>query len=140
MNIERFVGDEALEVGRFDERGHTDCVKVLTGDQDKADQIAQRVGHGNDLGRPTGNGPAYGLAFGSPFCALTMTMDFDDCAVDHRVFHVGITRKRLEKPLKNPGFCPVTIALEHRVPLAKPGRQIAPRRTRARNPQHTLNK
>src|SRR5262245_44148698 len=63
---------------------------------------------------------------GSPFCALSMALHFDDGGVDHRVFHVGLVRAGIEEPLENIGFGPIAVALEDGIPLAKERRKIAP--------------
>jgi len=41
---------------------------------------------------------------------------------------------------KDIGFDPIAVSLEHRVPLAEAGRQIAPRSAGPDNPQHRLDK
>ena len=69
-----------------------------------------------------------------------MAVDFDDSAVDHRELHVGIVGDRLEQALEDVELHPVSEPLEHRVPVAEPLGQIAPRRAGARDPQHRLDK
>lgn len=68
-----------------------------------------------------------------------MAVDFDDCCVDHGVFHVGLVRAGVKKANENTCFDPIPVSLEHGVPVAERGRQIAPRTARAHNPQHRFN-
>ena len=67
-------------------------------------------------------------------------MNFDDCRVDHRKLHVWIIRYSIENPLENAGLHPITIALEHRIPVAERRRQIPPWAARARDPKHSFEK
>lgn len=67
LNIEALSARMALKSAGFDERGDTDGIIMLAGDQNEAHQIAERVGHGDYLGHPTGNGTADGLALGPSF-------------------------------------------------------------------------
>lgn len=76
----------------------------------------------------------------SPFCALSVTMDLDNCGINHGVFQVGIIRQRIEYAPENIGFPPIAEPPEHRVPVAEPFRQVAPRTARAHNPQHRFQK
>jgi len=69
-----------------------------------------------------------------------MAMDFDNGGVNHGVFHVGLIRHRLKKPLKNISFYPIPVALEDRIPVAKLCRQITPGAAGARNPQNSFKK
>jgi hypothetical protein len=69
-----------------------------------------------------------------------MAMDLDDGGIDHRVFHVGLIRHRLKKPLKNISFYPILVALIDGVPLAKLRREIAPRAASSGNPQYSFKK
>ena len=55
----------------------------------------------------------------SPFCALAMAVDLDDGGIDHGIFHVGLIREGIEKPLENIGLAPVTEAPERRAPVAE---------------------
>src|SRR5580704_7372479 len=75
----------------------------------------------------------------SPFCALSVAMDLDDCCIDNGVFHVRFIRTGLEKPHENVGFDPVAVSLEHRVPLAEQGWKVTPRAACPNDPQHRLN-
>ncbi|WP_170213670.1 hypothetical protein [Novacetimonas hansenii] len=67
MGIKRLVGKKRLEIRRFQKRRNPDRVVMLAGDQREADQIAQGVGHGDDLGRPPRHTTSYRLASGPPF-------------------------------------------------------------------------
>ena len=55
--------------------------------------------------------------FGSPFCALSVAVDFDDGGVDHGELHVRVVREGIENPLEDIGLYPVAEPLEHRVPV-----------------------
>jgi len=63
-------------------------------------------------------------------------MNFDDSAVDHGEFHVGIVRDGIENPLENPGHYPIAETLEDRIPLAKGRRQVSPGTAGPRYPQN----
>ena len=65
-------------------------------------------------------------------------MNFDDGRVDHGVLHVRLIRCGVEKPPENIGFDPITVAFEHRVPVAEQTRQVPPRAPRSRDPQDRL--
>src|SRR5258705_12755607 len=62
----------------------------------------------------------------TPFCALSVAMDFDDRGVDHGVFHVWRVGAGLEKPGENIRFDPVAVALENSGPVAEQRRKITP--------------
>jgi len=51
VRIECLVGDQAAELDFLNERRNTDGVIALAGQQYEADQIAERIGQGQDLGR-----------------------------------------------------------------------------------------
>lgn len=65
-------------------------------------------------------------------------MNFDDGAVDHGEFHIGIVRHRIENPLEDIGRYPVAETLEDRVPLAKGRWQVSPGTAGPRDPQNGL--
>ena len=67
VGVERLVGDEAVELDPLDERGDADGVVALTGQQDKANEIAECVGQRQDLGRQAAARLADGLALSPPF-------------------------------------------------------------------------
>jgi hypothetical protein len=69
-----------------------------------------------------------------------MTVDRDDRAVDHRVFHIRLARDRIEYPFENIGVDPVPKPLEDGVPVAERLRKIAPRAVGPSDPQHCLHK
>ena len=50
IRIERLVGDQAAEFDILDERGDADGVMALSGQENKADQIAERIRQGQDFG------------------------------------------------------------------------------------------
>ena len=56
---------------------------------------------------------------GSPFCALTVAMDFDDAAINHGIFHIRLTADFLKDSSKAPFFASAAVTLEHAVPFAK---------------------
>src|ERR1700756_2573066 len=60
--------------------------------------------------------------------------------VDDEVFEVRKFNQRLEKPLPNALLCPSAEALEHAVPVAKLVGQIAPWRSGASHPKHSIHK
>ena len=62
----------------------------------------------------------------SPFCALTVTVDFNDRGIDHGVFHVGFVGYRREQAREHVGSDPVAETAIYRVPFAKDRRQVAP--------------
>ena len=66
----------------------------------------------------------------SPFCTLTVTMDFDDAAINHGIFHIRLTADFLKHSGKAPCFAPAAVTLEHAVPFAKFLGQIPPRAAR----------
>jgi MFS family permease len=59
--------------------------------------------------------------FESPFCALTMTVDFNDGGINHSVFHVRFLRNRIKNPLENISSAPVIEPAAGRAPVAKRG-------------------
>jgi hypothetical protein len=67
------------------------------GSRTNQNEIAERVGEVEDLGRHAPFGAADGLALSPPFVALAVTMDLDDGGVDHGVLHVRLVRDRIEK-------------------------------------------
>ena len=80
--------DQSAEGNSADQR--SDRIETVAGQQDEADQIAERVGRARVFWsscRPW-SGRSPGSA--SPFCALTVAMDFDDGGIDHGVFHIRL--------------------------------------------------
>src|SRR5882672_11501811 len=75
----------------------------------------------------------------TPFCALSVAMDFDDRGVDHGVFHVWRVGAGLEKPGENIRFDPVAVALENSVPVAEQRRKITPRAARLHDPKYRFD-
>jgi len=65
-----------------------------------------------------------------------MAMHADNRGVDHGVFHIWLVGNGVEHTLENIRLNLIAEALEHRVPLAKHRRQVAPRAAGTRNPQH----
>src|SRR6478735_613626 len=76
--VEGCVGDEGVELKTLDQRRDPECVEALSGQQHKADEIAQGIGEGQDLGRHAALGAADGLARSPPFAPCpwrwTLTM------------------------------------------------------------------
>jgi hypothetical protein len=64
--VERLVADQAAEAQAFDQLVDADAVMPLAGQQLEADEIAERVGEGEDLGGPAAPGGADGLALSPP--------------------------------------------------------------------------
>jgi hypothetical protein len=50
IRIERLVGDQATECDILKERSDADGVIVLSGQENEADQIAERIRQGQDFG------------------------------------------------------------------------------------------
>src|SRR5713101_6028130 len=76
--VEGLVGDQRAELDAIDERRNADSIETLSRQQDEADQIAERVGERQDLGRHAAFGAADGLALSPPFAPCpwrwTLTM------------------------------------------------------------------
>ena len=72
------VGDQRGELDPGDERWDANGIEALSRQQHKADEVAQRVGEGQDFGRYAAFGAADGLALGPPFAPCpwrwTLTM------------------------------------------------------------------
>ena len=64
--------------------------KRWPGSRTKRTKIAERVGQREYFGRHAALGAADRLFLLSPFCALTVAMDFDDGGIDHGVFHIRL--------------------------------------------------
>src|SRR4051794_40488736 len=82
--------------------------KRWPGQQHKADEVAQGIGQGENLGRHAALGAANGLARSPPF-APSVAVHLDDGGIDHGVFHVRLIRDRIEQPFENIGSHPVAI-------------------------------
>ncbi len=65
--VEGLVGDEGLEAQAVDERRHAHRIEAVAWQQHEANQIAERVGQGKDLGGHAALRAAYGLALSPPF-------------------------------------------------------------------------
>src|SRR5690242_19868951 len=76
--VEGRIGDEGIELKAVNERRDPDRVEALSGQQHKADEIAQGIGEGQDFGRHAALGAADGLARSPPFAPCpwrwTLTM------------------------------------------------------------------
>jgi len=72
------VGDQGAELKAIDQRRDPDSVEALSGQQHKADEIAESVGEGQDFCRHAAFGAANGLARSPPFAPCpwrwTLTM------------------------------------------------------------------
>jgi hypothetical protein len=68
-----------------------------------------------------------------------VTVDFDDCRINHSVFHVGLLRDGVKYTFKNIGFDPMTEPFEDCVPVTKMLRQITPWAAGAGYPQNGFN-
>ena len=69
-----------------------------------------------------------------------MAVNLDDGGIYHGVFAVGIGIEGLKDLGENPAFNPTAVTLEHAVPVAKFGRQIAPWAAGTGNPQDGFDK
>ena len=56
---------------------------------------------------------------GSPFCPLTVAVDFDDAAINHGTFHIRLTADFRKGSGKAPCFALAAVTLEHAIPFAK---------------------
>ena len=65
--VEGLVGDQRAKLDAVDERLDADSIEALSRQQDESDEIAERVGEGQDLGRHAALGAADGLALSPPF-------------------------------------------------------------------------
>src|SRR5713101_9364416 len=76
--VEGLVGDERAEFDPLDERWDADRIEALSRQQDESDEIAERIGERQDLGRHAPLGAADGLALSPPFAPCpwrwTLTM------------------------------------------------------------------
>src|ERR1051325_2747020 len=76
--VEGHVGDQGAELKPFDQRRDPDSVEALPGQQHEADEIAESIGQGQDLGCHAALGAADGLARSPPFAPCpwrwTLTM------------------------------------------------------------------
>src|SRR3954449_9306433 len=76
--VEGGVGDQGAEFDALDQRRDPDSVEALSGQQNEADEVAQGIGEGQDLGRHAALGAANGLARSPPFAPCpwrwTLTM------------------------------------------------------------------
>src|SRR6267142_1937605 len=129
------VGDEAVKGETVDERSDAHRIETMAGQENEADEIAERVGQSQNFGRHAAFGTADGLAVNPPFCAPSVARDLDDGGVDHGVFHVWRVRAGLEKPGENVPFDPVAVALENSVPVAEERRKITPRASPPHDPK-----
>src|SRR6266704_1519185 len=65
--VEGLVGDERGEFDPLDERWDADRIEALSRQQDESDEIDERIGERQDLGRHAPLGAADGLALSPPF-------------------------------------------------------------------------
>src|ERR1700747_66566 len=136
--VEGFVSDQRGKIDALEERRHADRIVTMAGEKVEAHEVAERIGQpGSWWSCRLWSGQWTGSE--SPFCALAVAVDLDDSGVDHGVFHVRLVRAGFKKPDENVGFDPVAVSLEHGVPFAKKGGQIAPRAPRPDHPQPCFN-
>ena len=117
--VEGCVGDQCAKAYPIDQRRHADGVEPMPGQKNEAYEIAESVSQREDFGRQASFWNVLWPGPESPFCALSVAIDLDDCCIDDGVFHVRFIRTGLEKPHENVGFNPVAVSLEDRVPLAE---------------------
>src|ERR1700682_88292 len=76
--VEGFVGDHPAKLDPVDERRNANGVEALSRQQDESNQIAERIGEGQNFGRHAPLGAADGLALSPPFAPCpwrwTLTM------------------------------------------------------------------
>ena len=65
--VEGLVRDQSTEIDVLDERFDADGIEPLPGQQNEVDQIAERIGQCEDLGRHSAFGATNGLALSPPF-------------------------------------------------------------------------
>ena len=65
--VEGLVGDQAAEGDSVDQRSDAHRIEAVAGQKHEANQIAERVGESEDLGRHAALGAADGLALRPPF-------------------------------------------------------------------------
>ncbi len=65
--VEGLIGDQSAELNACDQRRDPHRVKALPRQEDQSDEVAERVGEGQDLGRHAALGLADGLALSPPF-------------------------------------------------------------------------
>src|SRR4051812_12853803 len=70
VGVERFVVEQSAEDDTLDQRLHADGVVALTGQQDEAHQIAERIDQGDDFAGQAAARAADGLAPGPPLAPL----------------------------------------------------------------------
>ena len=81
----------SAEGDSVDQRSDADRIETVAGQQDEADQIAERVGQREYFGRHAALGAADRLVLRPPSSApSTVAMDFDDGGIDHGVFHIRL--------------------------------------------------
>lgn len=91
--VERLVADQGLKIEAGDQGLDADAVVTLAGQQDEANEIAEDVDQGHDLGSQAAMRATYGLILSPPFCAGAMLVDPDECAVDEDIFEIGIVAR-----------------------------------------------
>jgi hypothetical protein len=67
VGIERLVGDQSAEFDVLNQWRNADRVITLAGKEDETDEIAERIGQGEDFGGPSAFGLADGLILSPPF-------------------------------------------------------------------------
>src|SRR4249919_1754064 len=76
--VEGLVGDQCAELDSLDQRRDAHRVEALSRQQDESDEVAERIGEGQDFGRHATLGFADGLALSPPFAPCpwrwTLTM------------------------------------------------------------------
>src|SRR6266850_2457659 len=65
--VEGLVGDEATKGETVDERSDAHCIEAMSGQENETDEIAERIGQRQNLGRHAAFGAADGLALSPPF-------------------------------------------------------------------------
>jgi len=90
VGIKSLAGDQSIEGHAFDQRRHTNGVVALSGQEIEANLIAQSVGPGRGFWLSFHLSICRSPGQKSPFCALSMTVDPDNCRIHHHMLHVQI--------------------------------------------------
>ncbi len=70
VGVEGLVGQERVELKIADQRLDADHIVTLAGQEDEADQAAQSIHKGDDLGRQAASRASDGLIASPPFAPL----------------------------------------------------------------------
>ena len=119
VDVEGLVRDQPSEPDALDQWRHRQGLEALPRQELRSPPgcRAHRSGRRSWWSSRRASGRWPGLQV--PFCALSVAVDLDDAAVDHRVLEVPVPQHLVEYAFENIGLDPVTEALEHCVPVAE---------------------